>query len=73
MQKENEKAKNTAVEINAKSVRKWEYVPCKSYGPFKLGDRISKYLDTIEENFGYIYYLHFHQVPFQHNNADESW
>ena len=56
MQKGNEKAKNTAVEISAKSVRKWEYVPCKSYGPFKLGDRISKYLDTIEENFGYIYY-----------------
>ena len=56
MQKENEKAKNTAVEINAKSVRKWEYVPRKSYGPFKLGDRISKYLDMMEENFGYIYY-----------------
>ena len=56
MQKENEKAKNTAVEISAKSVRKWEYVPRKSYGPFKLGDRISKYLDMMEENFGYIYY-----------------
>ena len=56
MQKKNEKAKNTAVEISAKNVRKWEYVPCKSYGPFKFHDRITKYLDMMEENFGYIYY-----------------
>lgn len=56
MQKGNEKAKNTAVEINVNKVNEWEYIPCKSYGPFMFHDRISKYLDMMEENFGYIYY-----------------